>query len=178
MTTSLQSISTARMRLACLTMDQLKDAVVNPSFLAGQLGCRLAPESISDASQRAIAIKIEKMKYVPANQHGWISYWMLILKEELIGIGLAGFKGAPNSGGEVEIGYGIATEYQNRGFMTEAVGGLVTWAVQQPGCRYVTAETLKNNPASQQVLVKNGFAITRESETALFWRSRSNSPSE
>jgi RimJ/RimL family protein N-acetyltransferase len=102
---------------------------------------------------------------------------MLILKDELFGIGLAGFKGAPTTGGEAEIGYGISPNYQNRGLMTEAVGGLLTWAAQQPGCRSVTAETLKNNPASQRVLIKNGFTIMRESETAYYWKIVCSPPS-
>jgi GNAT superfamily N-acetyltransferase len=166
----MQPIMTARMCLVCLTLDQLNDAISNPACLAEQLGCQIAPGAISDASQRAIAIKIEKMKYAPTTKHAWFTYWMLILKKEKLGIGLAGFKGAVSTSGEAEIGYGISPDYQNRGLMTEAVGGLVKWAAQQPGCRSVTAETLKNNPASQRVLSKNGFTVVRESETALYWK--------
>ena len=54
--------------------------------------------------------------------------------------------------------------------MTEAVTGLVGWAFSQPGCRVVTAETLRENLPSQRVLVKAGFEIVRETGEALYWQ--------
>lgn len=39
------------------------------------------------------------------------------------------FVGAPNSVGEIEIGYGIYDMHAGLGFMTEAVGAMISWAI-------------------------------------------------
>lgn len=152
-----------------LSISELRHAADDPLLLAADTGCTLDPGAVSEASRRAIGVKIEKMHYAAADQHSWYTYWLLILKDERIGVGLAGFKGSPGPAGEVELGYGISPNYQNRGLMTEAVAGLVKWASEHPNCRAVTAETLKSNPASQHVLRKNGFKVVRETEIALYW---------
>jgi RimJ/RimL family protein N-acetyltransferase len=52
-------------------------------------------------------------------------------------------------------------EYQNNGYCSEAVAGLVEWAFSQ-GVEGVTAETLPELGASIRVLEKNGFAYIGE----------------
>ena len=47
-------------------------------------------------------------------------------------IGGAGFLGPPDDQGAVEIGYGTAPEWRNRGLATEAVVGLLAFAWSQP----------------------------------------------
>ena len=39
--------------------------------------------------------------------------------------------GEPNANGEIEIGYGTYEEFQNKGFMTEVVRGIIEWAKAQ-----------------------------------------------
>jgi ribosomal-protein-alanine N-acetyltransferase len=52
----------------------------------------------------------------------------------------------------VEIGYGIDPAYRNRGYMTEAVRGLIDWAFRDPRCRSITApNTERSNIASNHV---------------------------
>lgn len=163
-------IETQRLRLIPLTLQQLLTCRENRALLQSSLDFPLAQDAISEAALRAIDVKINKMQHVPMDEHPWYTYWVLICKPENIGVGLAGFKGAPNASGDAELGYGISPRYQNQGLMTEAVAGLVNWAVSQTECRGIIAETLRDNPASQRVLEKNGFKIIRESATALFWR--------
>ena len=74
-------------------------------------------------------------------------------------IGELCFKGLSEDG-NVEIGYGIAENYQNCGYATEAVSVLADWALNQPGVSCVTAETEEANIASQIVLRKSGFIPT------------------
>jgi RimJ/RimL family protein N-acetyltransferase len=80
------------------------------------------------------------------------------------------FVGEPNADGEIEIGYGTYEDYRQRGFMTEAVGGMIGWAKKQPHIRSIIASTEKNNRASSSVLEKNGFIQSGESDTLLHWR--------
>ena len=73
-------------------------------------------------------------------------------------IGDIGFH-TPPSVGSVEIGYGIVPAHRGHGYMTEAVNALTAWALAQPGVTEVRAETDPDNVASQNVLVRAGFAL-------------------
>ena len=88
----------------------------------------------------------------------WYAIWMIELKDGTH-IGELSFKGL-DSDGVAEIGYGISSEYENRGYATEAVSAMVHWAVQQPGVNCIEAETESENLASQRVLEKCGFIAT------------------
>jgi [ribosomal protein S5]-alanine N-acetyltransferase len=72
-------------------------------------------------------------------------------------VGTAGFKGPPDADGVVEIAYGVAPEYQGRGYATEAANALVEFALSDPNVRTVRAHTLPEQNASTRVLTKNGF---------------------
>lgn len=54
--------------------------------------------------------------------------------------------------------------------MTEAVGGILTWAVMQRNINAIIASTNKDNTASFKVLEKNNFENISESETEFFWK--------
>jgi len=72
-------------------------------------------------------------------------------------VGTAGFKGPPDADGVVEIAYGVAPEYQGRGYATETAHALVDFALSDPSVRTVRAHTLPEPNASTRVLTKNGF---------------------
>lgn len=85
---------------------------------------------------------------------GW-TMWYWILQESRAVIGVGGFKDRPFHQ-TVEIGYNVLSAYQRRGFATEALGALVSWAFQHE-VECVIAETLPELIASQRTLVKLGF---------------------
>jgi ribosomal-protein-alanine N-acetyltransferase len=87
----------------------------------------------------------------------WSAIWAIKLKDTSdIAIGDLSFKGL-GTDGMVEIGYGIKKEFEGKGYMTEAVTAISTWASQQEGVNSVEAETDVNNIASQRVLQKSGY---------------------
>ena len=112
------------------------------------------------------------------DQWEWYAIWMIELKDGTH-VGEFCFKGLSKDG-SAEIGYGIAENYQNCGYATEAVSALVDWALHQPGVTCVTAETEENNIASQRVLKKSGFIPTGETgeEGPLFARRITIRPEE
>ena len=112
------------------------------------------------------------------DQWEWYAIWMIELKDRTH-IGELCFKGLSKDG-SAEIGYGIAEDYQGRGYATEALSALVDWALKQPGVSCVTAETEETNIASQRVLRKSGFVLTGESgeEGPLFVRRITIRPEE
>lgn len=96
---------------------------------------------------------------------GWNS---LILHEDQL-VGDIGFKGGPDEGGTVEVGYSLVPGARGRGLATEAVRALTVWALQQPGVQRVTAETEPENQPSMRVLERVGFQRAGEREGLILW---------
>jgi RimJ/RimL family protein N-acetyltransferase len=71
-------------------------------------------------------------------------------------IGGIGCHRPPDGRGRVEIGYGLAEEWRNQGYTTEAVRTLVA-ALGASGVKLVIARTNVDNKPSQAVLRNNGF---------------------
>ena len=90
---------------------------------------------------------------------GW-STWYWIQRRPRVLIGLSGFKSRPVNGA-VELGYGCLDKFQRRGFATEVVTAMVSWAFAN-GAELVAAETLPELMASQGVLFKTGFSFVGE----------------
>jgi [ribosomal protein S5]-alanine N-acetyltransferase len=72
-------------------------------------------------------------------------------------IGSAGFKGPPDATGFVEIGYGIVSSCQGRGYASEAAAALLRFAFANQNVQCVRAHTLPAANASTRVLEKCGF---------------------
>lgn len=90
----------------------------------------------------------------------WYAVWLMELKSQPGKIvGDFCFKGL-QPGGMVEIGYGLRDGCCGKGYMTEAVKAITTWAFAQPGITRVEAETIPENAASKKVLAACGFVPT------------------
>jgi RimJ/RimL family protein N-acetyltransferase len=63
---------------------------------------------------------------------------------------------APATGGVVEIGYTILPADRRRGYAVEAVGALVTWALEADDVSTVLASVATDNEASHAVLRRVG----------------------
>lgn len=86
----------------------------------------------------------------------WNAYWM-IHPETRTFMGGFGCRKFPNADGEVEIAYGIAPSFQNKGFATEVVRAAMIKLSEVEGVRTVIALTLPQENASTRVLSKCGF---------------------
>lgn len=91
-------------------------------------------------------------------QRQWYAVWFIRLKTGET-IGDLCFKGLSEDGA-VEIGYGLDPAFWGKGYATEAVSAMVSWAEKQPGVTVIEAETEPDNAASQRVLEKAGFRPT------------------
>lgn len=149
-------------------MEQLARLIEDTDRLEEELDLSIAREMLADPVPRAVRIKLGKMQQVEPEDHHWLTYWLIVIKEERIGAGLAGYKSLPNDKGHVEIGYGIDPVFQNSGYMTEAVQALIDWAFEQPECRAVTATTV-TNPASNRLLEKVGMRVVVDECGAVDW---------
>lgn len=75
-------------------------------------------------------------------------------------IGSINLKGAPDSEGDVEIGWGVNEAYRGLGFATEAAAAVMHWAFQQPGVRSISATVPDDNDASKSVAGRLGLKRT------------------
>ncbi len=107
-----------------------------------------------------------------SDQWVWYAIWMVELKDGTH-IGEICFKGI-DAAGSVEIGYGVSSKYEGRGYAAEAVSAITDWALKQQGVTCIKAETDEGNIASQCVLRKAGFEQTGKlgEEGPLFLRKK------
>lgn len=162
-------LQTQRLRLIALNTDQLRVYLNAPERLESELGMAVSREIVTDTVRGEIALKLVRMDKVDARHHPWFTYWLVVVESVPFGAGLVGYKGMPDHNGAVEIGYGIDPEYQNKGYITEAVLALIRWAFHQPNCQAVTAHAVKN-PASNRVLQKVGMRVTNTQDGESSWR--------
>ncbi len=90
----------------------------------------------------------------------WQFGFAIIHKIDNVLIGMCGFSGPPNSNGVAEIAYGIAPNYQGRGYATEAATAVIEFVVTDPRIKAICAHTLTEENASTRVLEKCGFKKT------------------
>jgi GNAT superfamily N-acetyltransferase len=106
----------------------------------------------------------------PRKNYLFSTLWTLIDKEDNVMVGDLCFKGEPNEEGEVEIGYGTYAQFQNKGYMTEALGAMINWAFSHEHVNAILAETHISNLSSQKIIMKNGFVKFREGEKMIWWK--------
>lgn len=162
-------IETERLIIKPLTYEQLLKYMKSDNSLEKEFGLKESLRTISDELREALEETI--LPGVADNSKNYLfsTLWTIISKEENRMVGDLCFVGEPNSKGEVEIGYGTYEEFQNRGFMTEAVSSIINWAKMQPSVKSIIASTDKSNDASFKILIKNNFSRTGETDTLLNW---------
>lgn len=99
---------------------------------------------------------------------GW-GVWLAIRQDNGKPIGDLGFKGKPDDGGIVEVGYGIVPDEQNQGFATEAMSALLEWTFSSGKVSKVIADCLAGNTASIKVLQKLGMQQTGKDQDMIYW---------
>jgi RimJ/RimL family protein N-acetyltransferase len=125
------------------------------------------PDLVRLADNKAIADKLATMPhpYTRADAVGFVEIlcqrpderiYAVTLGDRLIGsIGLSFAEGKPP-----DLGYWLGESHWGKGYMTEAVRGLIEAAHRTPGFELITAKALADNAASLHVLEKAGFKRT------------------
>lgn len=163
-------IETERFRIQPLTYDQLEKYIRNDNSLETELHLNPTFRSISPELKEALEQTILPAVADSTKNYLFSTLWTIIVKSENKMVGDLCFVGEPNADGEIEIGYGTYEEFQGKGFMTEAVGGMIKWAENQRSIKSINAGTEKTNIASYTVLLKNNFIKVEENETLFRWR--------
>jgi [ribosomal protein S5]-alanine N-acetyltransferase len=163
-------IETERLILRPLTYGQLVKYTKCDNSLEEELGLNKTSRTISSELKEAFEQTILPNVADNTKDYLYSTLWTAISKEANKMVGDICIVGEPNLNGEIEIGYGTYDEFQKKGFMTEAVGGMIIWAKSQRNVLSIIASTDKDNIASFTILKKNGFLKVNESETKYNWK--------
>lgn len=170
-------LETTHLRLIPLPLEYLRLLVKDRRELERRLGLQISADRPNILVQAMLENEILPAVLADPGAYEWHTEWQIALKSENRIIGGFCFKGQPDEQGEIEIGYGMHPDYRNRGFMTEAVGAAIDWALTQEGVKAVRAETELTNIPSIRVLEKAGLEPAGHSSPAiapahLIWRTR------
>jgi RimJ/RimL family protein N-acetyltransferase len=109
-----------------------------------------------DGTLVAMAMQVEQPRATP------FGHFQILRRSDETVIGDVGFHGPPDDLGEVSVGFGIVPEARGRGYASEALHAVITWALRQPEVRAVQADTDLVNLASQRVLQKVGMRLVAD----------------
>jgi RimJ/RimL family protein N-acetyltransferase len=135
-----------------------------------ELQLNATSRTISPALKEAFVQTILPNVADKSKNYLYSTLWTAISKIDNTMVGDLCIVGEPNADGEIEIGYGTYDEFQNKGYMAEAVGGMIEWAKTQPKVKAIIASTDKTNTASFKVLEKNNFIKTGETVALFNWK--------
>ena len=151
-----------------LTERDLRELIDAPDAFAQRHALALEEGACAPAFiyERALA----KMQAVP-DWAGVLSTRLYVIDGARV-VGSGGVKAPPLPDGEVEIGYGVAPEFQGRGLATQAARTLTNEALAQ-GASRVSAFTRPDNIASWRLLQRIGYqrdGETIDPDDGLVWR--------
>jgi len=162
-------VETERLLIIPLTYNQLIKYIKNDNSLEEELQLNSTSRIISEELIEALENTILPNVADESKNYLYSTLWALIYKQENRIVGDLCFVGEPNENGEIEVGYGTYSEFQNKGFMTEALSGMIHWAENQPNVKAIVASTEKENTASFSVLIKNNFIKIGEKDNLIHW---------
>ena len=163
-------IETERLILRPLTYGQLVKYTKCDDSLEEELGLNKTSRTISFELKEAFEQTILPNVADTTKDYLYSTLWTAISKDANKMVGDICIVGEPNENGEIEIGYGTYEEFRKKGFMTEAVGGIINWAKSQSKVYAIVASTEKENIGSFTILLKNNFAKISETETQYNWK--------
>lgn len=163
-------VETERLIIKPLSYQQLLKYVLADHSLEAELNLNAIPRTISPELKEALENTILPNVADTQKNYLYSTLWTIISKVDNKMLGDICMMGEPNAAGEIEIGYGTYEEFRGKGFMTEAVQGMIKWAKKQANIKAILASTEKENKASFSVLIKNNFLNIGETETLFQWR--------
>ena len=145
-------ILTERLRLIPITPEFVRAFYRNKDELSRLLGAGVPANWPVDP----VILEILKDQLDNPSAFIWSDYIYIHRQDKKV-IGDGGFKGPPDAGGLVEIGYAVLPEYRGMGLATEAARALLERAFSHSKVKSVCAETTVNGRASMAVLQKAGM---------------------
>jgi len=153
-------IETERLQLVACDEAIFEAIFDSDERLAANLNIDLAEDGLFEFGDAPIRYAYNQI-LEDSSQLTWWMYLIIHKKDNKL-IGTCGYKGKPNDLGEVEIGYGVADAYRNKGIATELAQALIHRAFETPTVQAVLAHTLAEENASVKVLKKCDMHFVKE----------------
>jgi ribosomal-protein-alanine N-acetyltransferase len=150
-------VETSRLELVAATADLAQAESQDRGLLMSLLGVFLPEGWPPPLTENRVEFNAKRLEQHP-HEAGWW-FWYIVSRESdtHVAVGVASFKGPPSEAGTVEVGYSVLEPFQRRGYATEAVAALVSWAFTHSEVTTILAETYPELTPSIRVLEKNGF---------------------
>ncbi len=164
-------IETSRLSILPLNYPELKKYLLADNQLEILFGLTQTNRVISkDVKEMVETFTLPNMKNLQSGNYLFYTFWLVIDRSMNTIVAELGFKGIPNRDGEIEIGYGTMPGFERRGYMTEAVSGMLEWARGRSDVFVMLAETNDDNLASIRIVQKNGFVFSERRGKMLWWK--------
>lgn len=164
-------IETERLQIFPLTIQQLELYCKGNDELEKALALTPYGRSMSLPVQDTVKkVTLPAIRKAAEQDYLFYTFWLVVDKLSRTIVAEIGFKGPPAIDGCVEMGYGTMPARQNKGYMTEAVRGLLQWTAQRDDVTTVLAEIHAANTASIRVVEKNGFSQFDQKGDMLWWK--------
>ncbi len=98
--------------------------------------------------------------------------WGIVRKDQDRLVGTIGYMWYQPENNSAEIGYSIARDCWNQGFMTEALAEVIRYSFENMGMNRLEAQHEKDNPASGAVMRKNGMVHEGTLRSRLYNKGR------
>lgn len=150
-------ILTPRLELHHVCVDDLLSLFDSPEDVSIYEGKSFSnPHRVLMDESGPLRWRVPQVKSNPA-VNKWFVRWM-VEKETREIVGSASFHGPPDEQGMMEIGLGVNSIFQRRGYATETLTGMWSWVVEQPGVQSLRYTVAPDNVASVALVKKFGFA--------------------
>jgi ribosomal-protein-alanine N-acetyltransferase len=108
-------------------------------------------------------------KFIDKILNGDNLYWAITLKGESKLIGTICIWNISEDGIAADIGYVLHPDYQGKGYMQEAFLKIVEYGFETMKLKTIDADVDPNNLKSIQLLVKNGFVLTKQFDKTVIY---------
>jgi [ribosomal protein S5]-alanine N-acetyltransferase len=171
--TSVNALETARLRLVPWAPEHLLAMIDGAEHFQAEAGVRLADGLREMFVGGEVSPAWIALLRAASGPDPWTLGFAVVHRDDDRVVGSAGFKGAPDEDGVVEIAYGVTPGYEGRGYATEAAKALMGFALERVDVTSIRAHTRPENNSSGRVLAKCGFQHVGEvddPEDGLVWR--------
>jgi RimJ/RimL family protein N-acetyltransferase len=165
-----------RVSLRRATPEDLDAEDISGAALAHRLGVHPPPAWPPENNGPEVRAWFRADMAAHPDKTGWWCWYIVAHAVELdVLVGSAGFRGAPDASGTVEIGYAVLAPFQRHGYAAAAVDLLIAAAFTEPDVAAIVAHTGPDAAASQALLRRCGFVRDGEAvdpEDGPVWRWR------
>ncbi len=155
-------IPTRRLELISLSPDAIESLFAGDHAAAEEeMGLSIPRDWPEPGDERWLTIRLGQMRSDPGFQL-WAVRLMALRVSARVMVGHVGFHGPPDLRRAVEMGYTVLPSYRRRGYATEAVRGLMDWAVRDQGIRRFRLSISPTNVASLALASRLRFRYVGE----------------